>query len=122
VLGLERELARVGRPATDPAAADVLIVAGAVTRRQAPLLVETWRRMSAPRWVVALGACACGGGMWDGDATLPGLESVVPVDIFIPGCPPPREAVLEGLRVLGARIRAGRDEALRPPVGRPSAR
>jgi len=71
-----------------PEGADLLVVVGAVTRKHAPLLAATYDRMPKPCWVVALGACASAGGPFAGYGVLPGAASVVPVDVYVPGCPP----------------------------------
>lgn len=95
-----------GPPAVSARAADLLIVAGPITRRQAPLLTAIYERMLEPRWVMAWGACAISGGAYQNYATLPGLGRLLPVDLVVPGCPPPPSALrdaLEWLRSGGAR-------------------
>ena len=90
-----------GPPTVSARAADLLIVAGTITRRQEPLLRATWERMLEPRWVIAWGACAISGGAYRNYATVPGLGSILPVDLVVPGCPPAPTAIreaLEGLR------------------------
>ena len=99
-----------GPPAVSARAADLLIVAGSITRRAAPLLQATWERMLEPRWVVAWGACAISGGPYRNYATVHGLSRIVPVDVVVPGCPPPVTAlrdVLECLRSGDVRRRKG---------------
>ena len=100
-----------GPPAVSARAADLLLVAGSLTERQAPLLQSLYERMLAPRWVVAWGGCAISGGPYAGYAAVSGLSRILPVDVEVPGCPPPPEAFRE---VLGL-LRAGsvRDDASR---------
>lgn len=93
-------------PGYTPRQSDLLMVLGTLTRRQVPLLRRAWAEMPEPRWVMALGACACSGGPYDNYATVPGVEGIVPVDVFVPGCPPRPEALIDGLRKLQARIQA----------------
>ena len=75
-------------PAASGRAADLLIVAGTLTRRQLPSLLELYARMVEPRWVMAWGACAISGGPYDNYATISGLSRILPVDVVVPGCPP----------------------------------
>lgn len=92
-------------PHCSPRQADLLIVGGTITQRLAPVLRQVYEQLQAPRWVMAVGACACSGAPYDNYATLPGLEALLPVDIFVPGCPPRPEALLDGLARLQARVR-----------------
>ena len=95
-------------PAASGRAADLLIVAGTLTRRQLPLLQELYARMVEPRWVMAWGACAISGGPYDNYATISGLSRILPVDVVVPGCPPTTQALrdaLEQLRSDGIRRR-----------------
>ncbi len=86
-----------GPPAVSSRSADLLIVAGSLTRRQVPLVREIYRRMIAPRWVIAWGACAISGGAYDNYATISGLSRILPVDLIVPGCPPQAEALRDAL-------------------------
>ena len=104
-----------GPPAVSARAADLLIVAGPITRRQVPLLEAIYERMLEPRWVIAWGACAISGGAYQNYATVPGIGTVVPVDLVVPGCPPPPTAIRDALEV----IRSGR---ARRRVGPPRRR
>ena len=114
-----------GPPAVSARAADLLIVAGSITRRQAPLLKAIYERMLQPRWVIAWGACAISGGAYQNYATIPGLSQLVPVDLVVPGCPPPvtslRDA-LEQLRSGGLRERETSALKSRDPVDWPILR
>jgi NADH-quinone oxidoreductase subunit B len=72
--------------------------------RQAPILRRVWEQMADPKWVMAFGACASTGGFYDNYTTLPGIDLVVPVDVYVPGCPPRPESVLDGLQALQRKI------------------
>jgi NADH-quinone oxidoreductase subunit B len=91
-------------PRFTPRQADLLMVFGTVTMRQAPILRRVFDQMAEPKWVMAFGACAATGGFYDNYATLPGIDRIVPVDIYVPGCPPRPEAVLDGLMALQRKI------------------
>ena len=91
-------------PRFTPRQADLLMVIGTVTVRQAPILRRVWEQMAEPRWVMAFGACASTGGFYDNYTTLPGIDRIVPVDIYVPGCPPRPEGVIDGLMALQRRI------------------
>jgi NADH-quinone oxidoreductase subunit B len=91
-------------PRFTPRPADLLMVIGTVTMRQAPILKRVYDQMAEPKWVMAFGACASTGGFYDNYATLPGIDRVVPVHVYVPGCPPRPEAVLDGLMALQRRI------------------
>lgn len=96
------DLERFGlRFVASPRHADVLLVTGPVTRNMGEALLRTWQATPAPKWVVAAGACARDGGLFAGSyACLGGVAAVVPVDLYIPGCPPTPTALLEGLLAL----------------------
>jgi NADH-quinone oxidoreductase subunit B len=117
------ELLGSGPPAVSSRAADLLIVAGTVSRRQAPLLLEIYERMLEPRWVIAWGACAISGGAYDNYATISGLGSILPVDLVVPGCPPAPVALREALEMLrsGAVRRGSTSSSPREdwPIQRP---
>ncbi len=91
--------------APSPRHADVLLVTGPVTRRSAPRLKRIYEQMPEPKAVVAVGACACGGGpFWTSYNVLGGAEKVVPVDVKVPGCPPRPEKIIEGIAKAGEVI------------------
>jgi NADH-quinone oxidoreductase subunit B len=91
-------------PRFTPRQADLLMVIGTVTMRQAPILKRVYDQMAEPKWVMAFGACASTGGFYDNYATLPGIDRIVPVDVYVPGCPPRPEVVLDGLMALQRKI------------------
>jgi NADH-quinone oxidoreductase subunit B len=91
-------------PRFSPRQSDLLMVVGTITHRQAPILKRVYDQMAEPKWVIAFGACTCSGGPYDNYATLQGIDAILPVDVYIPGCPPRPEAVLDGLIKLQARV------------------
>jgi NADH-quinone oxidoreductase subunit B len=112
------DIARFGAefPRFTPRQADFLLVVGTISHKQAPILRRIFEQMCAPKWVVAFGACACTGGFYDNYATVQGTDKVIPVDVYIPGCPPRPEMVLDGLMKLQDLIQKEKlDEHLRHP-------
>ncbi|MFZ0888869.1 MAG: NADH-quinone oxidoreductase subunit NuoB [Candidatus Binataceae bacterium] len=91
-------------PRFTPRQADLLMVIGTVTMRQAPILKRVYDQMAEPKWVMAFGACASTGGFYDNYATLPGIDRIVPVDVYVAGCPPRPEGVLDALMALQRKI------------------
>jgi len=93
-----------GMPRFTPRQSDVLFVVGTINHKQAPILRQVYEQMCEPKWVIAFGACASSGGFYDNYTTVRGADKIIPVDIYIPGCPPRPEAVLDGLIKLQAQI------------------
>ena len=91
-------------PRFSPRQADLLMVVGTISHRQAPILKKVYDQMAEPKWVVAFGACTCSGGPYNNYATVQGIDTIIPVDVYIPGCPPRPEAVLDGLIKLQAKV------------------
>jgi NADH-quinone oxidoreductase subunit B len=95
-------------PRFSPRQADLLMVVGTISHRQAPILKKVYDQMAEPKWVVAWGACTCSGGPYNNYATVQGIDTIVPVDLFIPGCPPRPEAVIDGLIKLQDKVQHSR--------------
>jgi len=100
------DVARFGAefPRFSPRQADVLFVVGTVSHKMAPILKRIYEQMCNPKWVVAFGVCASTGGFYDNYATVMGIDRIIPVDVYISGCPPRPEAVLDGLMQLMDKI------------------
>jgi NADH-quinone oxidoreductase subunit B len=93
-------------PRFSPRQADLLMVVGTISHRQAPILKKVYDQMAEPKWTVAFGACTCSGGPYNNYSTVQGIDTIIPVDIYIPGCPPRPEAVIDGLLKLQRRVQA----------------
>jgi NADH-quinone oxidoreductase subunit B len=104
--GAHHDIDRFGAavPRFSPRQADVLWVVGTITQKNAPVLRRIYEQMTEPKWVVAFGVCASTGGFYDNYATVPGIDHIIPVDIYIPGCPPRPEAVMDAILSLQDQI------------------
>lgn len=101
------DLSRFGmeRMSFSPRQADVLICAGRVPYKLAPVLRRVWDQMPQPKWSISMGACASSGGVFDVYSMVQGIDTIIPVDVYIPGCPPRPEALIYGLMMIQEKIR-----------------
>jgi NADH-quinone oxidoreductase subunit B len=102
----KHDLARFGmeRASNTPRQADLMIVAGRVSQKMAPVLRQIYDQMSDPKWVISMGVCASSGGMFNNYAIVQGVDHIVPVDIYLPGCPPRPEMLLDSILKLHDKI------------------
>jgi len=103
------DLARFGMEVfrASPRQADLMIVAGRVSQKMAPVLRQVYDQMPDPKWVISMGACASTGGMFNNYALVQGVDQIVPVDIYVPGCPPGPQSLMHGILTLHDKIMAG---------------
>lgn len=101
------DLARFGmeRMSFSPRQADVLICAGRLPFKLAPIIRRVWDQMPQPKWAISMGACASSGGIFDTYAMVQGIDTIIPVDVYVPGCPPRPEGLIYGITLLQKKIR-----------------
>lgn len=112
------DIARFGaeRPSFSPRQADMILVLGTITYKMAPVLRNIYEQLADPRYVVSVGACASSGGMFHTYAVLQGIDRILPVDVYVPGCPPRPEAILEAVMQLQKKLRSQTIEERREEI------
>ena len=114
------DMARYGMETfrASPRQADLMIVAGRVSQKMAPVLRQIYDQMMEPKWVISMGVCASSGGMFNNYAIVQGVDQIVPVDIYAPGCPPGPETLLHAILALHEKIRTGELTERRKSTGK----
>ncbi|RYD80945.1 MAG: NADH-quinone oxidoreductase subunit B [Sphingobacteriales bacterium] len=111
-MGANYDLARFGseRMSFSPRQADLLMVMGTIAKKMGPVLRQVYEQMAEPKWVIAVGACASSGGIFDTYSVLQGIDRIIPVDVYVPGCPPRPEQIIDGVMKIQDLVR---NESLR---------
>jgi NADH-quinone oxidoreductase subunit B len=108
IAGSRNDVARFGSEAfrASPRQSDLMIVSGRVAQKMAPVLRQVYDQMPDPKWVISMGACASSGGVFNNYALLQGVDKIVPVDVYVPGCPPRPEDLINAITILQEKIKA----------------
>jgi NADH-quinone oxidoreductase subunit B len=108
IAGSRNDVARFGSEAfrASPRQSDLMIVSGRVSQKMAPVLRQVYDQMPDPKWVISMGACASTGGVFNNYALLQGVDKIVPVDVYVPGCPPRPEDLINAITILQEKIKA----------------
>jgi NADH-quinone oxidoreductase subunit B len=103
-----------------PRQADLLIVAGRIALKMMPVLIKIYKQMPEPKWVISMGACASCGGIFDNYAMIQGIDRFIPVDVYVPGCPPRPESLIDALMLIQKRIARGetKQSSFKGPIDR----
>lgn len=107
------DLARFGAEVLrfSPRQSDLCIVAGRISLKMMPVLQKIWQQMPSPKWCISMGACASCGGVFDNYAMIQGIDQFIPVDVYVPGCPPRPESLIDAIMLLQKKIQAGEDKS-----------
>ncbi|MBI5299377.1 MAG: NADH-quinone oxidoreductase subunit NuoB [Deltaproteobacteria bacterium] len=98
-----------------PRQADLLLVMGTINYKQAPILKRIYEQMCEPKWVISMGACASSGGFYDNYSVVQGIDEIIPVDVYIPGCPPRPEQLIDAVVKLQFSLQGIKKDAITPP-------